>query len=376
VPVDDLPPTPPTPTVTVAEGKIQVAIVAPDGLRKPVLPVFPSLLPSGSTAPAATAPATGAAPATSAAPAAVAAPEAPTSQPQGVVPPASQQTAPPAAPVLPPAPGTPQSAPTPEDQEEAVPCTPAAPGAPPAPGAPAAPGVPIAPGAPVAPPAPGAAGAPAPPVAPGAPAAAVAPGRPCIPVGRTLLPAKLLSPLPTTLYGYMVYEMAPADFKPPVQQPGAAPQCPLLLTAAPVPAGTWSDTRFVVGVDRCYTVRTVQIVGQITVESAATAPVCVKTVDTFPPAAPKNLQAVASEGTISLIWDSNSEADLAGYIVLRGPAGSDKLVALTPTPIKETTYRDTKVKAGVRYVYAVVAVDTATPQNISAQSNRVEETGR
>ena len=90
----------------------------------------------------------------------------------------------------------------------------------------------------------------------------------------------------------------------------------------------------------------------------------------------KAVQAVASEGTISLIWDANVEADLAGYIVLRAPAGSDKMTAITPTPIKETTYRDTKVKAGVRYAYAVVAVDTATPQNVSAQSNRVEETAR
>jgi len=62
--------------------------------------------------------------------------------------------------------------------------------------------------------------------------------------------------------------------------------------------------------------------------------------------------------------------------VLRGAVGSDKLVAITPTPIKETTFRDVKVRAGARYVYVVVAVDTATPQNVSAQSNRVEETAR
>jgi hypothetical protein len=33
------------------------------------------------------------------------------------------------------------------------------------------------------------------------------------------------------------------------------------------------------------------------------------------------------------------------------------------------------VKPGVRYVYAVVAIDTATPPNVSAQA-RVEETAR
>jgi hypothetical protein len=31
---------------------------------------------------------------------------------------------------------------------------------------------------------------------------------------------------------------------------------------------------------------------------------------------------------------------------------------------------------GVRYLYAVVAVDTATPPNMSATSERVEETAR
>jgi fibronectin type 3 domain-containing protein len=174
----------------------------------------------------------------------------------------------------------------------------------------------------------------------------------------------------------MIYEVAPPDFKPPTQQPGALPPYPQLLTTAPVLAGLWSDTRFEVGVERCYVARTVATLGQIVSESAPTAPVCVKTVDTFPPAAPKNLQAVASEGAISLIWDPNSEADLAGYIVLRGAAGSDKLTAVTPTPIKESTYRDTAVKAGVRYVYAVVAVDNASTQNVSAQSNHVEETAR
>jgi hypothetical protein len=197
-----------------------------------------------------------------------------------------------------------------------------------------------------------------------------------VPPPATLLPAKLISTYPPPVYGFMVYEVPPAGFTPPKQEPGAVPQYPLLLTPAPVASGTFSDSRFVVGVDRCYSVRLAMTVGQITSESAGTPAVCVKTVDTFPPAAPKNLQAVASEGTVSLIWDANTEADLAGYIVLRGAAGSDKLAAITPLPIKETTFRDTKVRPGARYVYVVVAVDTATPQNVSGQSNRVEETAR
>ena len=79
---------------------------------------------------------------------------------------------------------------------------------------------------------------------------------------------------------------------------------------------------------------------------------------------------------ISLIWNANDEADLAGYLVLRGEAPGETLRAVTASPIRDTTYRDTDVRPGARYVYAVVAVDTATPPNISGQSARVEETVR
>jgi hypothetical protein len=375
VPLEDLPPTPPTPTVTVAEGKIQVAMVKPDGLRKAVLPLTPSPIP-GSAAPAgdaATAGTPATTPAAQAAPGAAPATAAVPSVPAAATPPPTGSAATPSAP------GAAKPA---DDDQLAVPCTPA-PAAPapatPSPDGTPAPSVAPVPGAPTA----SAPASVAPVQAADTPKAGVqaAPGDkpappPCVPAPTTLLPAKLISTYPPPVYGFMVYEMAPAAFTAPKQEPGAVPPYPLLLTPAPVPAGTWNDSRFVVGVDRCYSVRLAMTVGLITSESAGTPTVCVTTVDTFPPAAPKNLQAVASEGTISLIWDANTEDDLAGYIVLRGAAGSDKLTAITPTPIKETTFRDTKIRAGVRYAYVVVAVDTATPQNVSAQSNRVEETAR
>ena len=49
---------------------------------------------------------------------------------------------------------------------------------------------------------------------------------------------------------------------------------------------------------------------------------CITPADTFPPAAPTSLAAVGSEGAINLIWEPSPGADLAGYIVLRGEAGS------------------------------------------------------
>ena len=103
---------------------------------------------------------------------------------------------------------------------------------------------------------------------------------------------------------------------------------------------------------------------------------CVTPLDTFPPVAPKNLAAIAGSGVINLIWDANVESDLAGYIVLRGEAPGDTLQAITPEPVTVTSYRDESVKPGTRYVYVVVAVDRAVPQNVSPQSNRAEETAR
>jgi hypothetical protein len=127
------------------------------------------------------------------------------------------------------------------------------------------------------------------------------------------------------------------------------------------------------GTRRCYGVRAVVTIGALAVESDETAPVCVVLTDTFPPAAPKGLQAVASDGVINLIWDANTEADLDGYVLLRGIAPSVELTPVTPMPIHETAFQD-HVPAGVRYVYAVTAVDKAG--NVSAPSERTEETAR
>ena len=113
-----------------------------------------------------------------------------------------------------------------------------------------------------------------------------------------------------------------------------------------------------------------------TIESDPSDPICVTPQDTFPPAAPKGLAAVSGTGVVNLIWDANTDADLAGYLVLRGEAPGDTLQPLTAEPIRETRYTDRSVQAGLTYVYAVVAVDRATPPNRSGLSNKVQETAR
>jgi len=155
-----------------------------------------------------------------------------------------------------------------------------------------------------------------------------------------------------------------------------SPDGPAKLTAKPVSALTFTDAGVELGVERCYDVRTVTTQGSASFESAPSPPACLTPADTFPPPSPASLAAVAGEGAISLIWKGVEAPDLAGYVVLRGDAPSGELKPLFETPIRESTYRDTAVKPGVRYVYAVVAVDRAAPPNRSAVSNKVEETAR
>jgi hypothetical protein len=120
-------------------------------------------------------------------------------------------------------------------------------------------------------------------------------------------------------------------------------------------------------------VRALVTVDDVSVEGNESPVTCVMLTDTFPPAAPVGLQAVPSDAAINLIWDPNSEKDLRGYVVLRGRASAESLEPVTPEPIQETSFQD-KVQPGVRYAYAVRAVDTAG--NLSPVSARVEETAR
>ena len=148
------------------------------------------------------------------------------------------------------------------------------------------------------------------------------------------------------------------------------------LNDKPLTSPTFSRPGVTFGEEECFAVRTAFVIGPATLESEPSPPVCVTPADTFAPAAPRGLTAVGVAGVVNLIWERNAESDLAGYLVLRGEAPGDTLSPITAAPITETTYRDAMAVPGVRYVYAVVAVDNATPPNRSAQSNRVEESAR
>ena len=187
------------------------------------------------------------------------------------------------------------------------------------------------------------------------------------------------APVPTGPVRYNVYreiEPDPLALPDPTAHLPWTEALPMPINAAPLDAMTFSDS---VEFDRqrCYIVRAVRGTPPNIIEGDASMPNCFIPVDIFPPTAPARLAAVADEGGISLIWEPNAEPDLAGYLVLRGEPSDATLQPLTPTPVTEARFRDAHVSAGKKYVYAVVALDSRLPfANISAESNRVEETAR
>jgi hypothetical protein len=186
-----------------------------------------------------------------------------------------------------------------------------------------------------------------------------------------VLPASVIGAVQPTM-GFNVYDMSATKD---TSEGGAAgtPTAGVRLTKTPVTAPEYVESRVAWGEQRCYAIRSVMMFGGLSVESDAPPAACVTLVDTFAPAPPRGLTAVATEKSVSLIWEPNSEQDLVGYVLLRGLAPAGRLEPLTTAPVQDTTFRDV-VQPGIRYVYAVQAVDKAG--NVSALSNRVEETGR
>ncbi len=97
-------------------------------------------------------------------------------------------------------------------------------------------------------------------------------------------------------------------------------------------------------------------------------PVSIIPVDTFPPAKPLGLSALAGPAAAQLSWERNQEPDLALYRIYRSnSAGPFLKIADSPTA---ASYRDAAVAAGQTYRYAVTAFDKMG--NESPKSEPVE----
>jgi hypothetical protein len=206
-------------------------------------------------------------------------------------------------------------------------------------------------------------------------------GRPGPAAARVELPLVATPPVPPALAATSTETAIVLTWLPPVAEGSVAFNVYKVgvsepMNTAPVTEAKYERSGVEFGTEECFVLRSVQKVAGIDLESDLSPPSCITPRDTFPPAVPKGLTAVAGTGTMNLSWDANTEADLAGYLVLRGEAPGDTLQPLTAAPITGTSYEDKTATPGVRYMYAIIAVDKASPPNRSGESLRVEETAR
>jgi len=116
----------------------------------------------------------------------------------------------------------------------------------------------------------------------------------------------------------------------------------------------WTDATAEFGKTYRYFVQTIAKAGEGEAQSGLSQEVQITPVDTFPPAAPAGLTAVPSTASIELVWERNTEPNIAGYRVYRalGNAPWERLADTQELP----TYSDRKIESGKTYRYAVSAV--------------------
>ena len=154
---------------------------------------------------------------------------------------------------------------------------------------------------------------------------------------------------------------------------GARDDLPLEpLNGAPIPERSYVDTSFRYGAAYRYSVRALLAPPPPLRESAPGEEAEVRPLDVYAPKAPTGLAAAVEGGTIKLYWFPNSEPDLHGYRVYRRQ-GQEEFRPIGEVGAGETSFADATAGRGVRYEYAVTAVDEAEPPNESARSEGVSE---
>jgi hypothetical protein len=139
----------------------------------------------------------------------------------------------------------------------------------------------------------------------------------------------------------------------------------------------WTDTATESGKPYTYVVQTIVALGNTPLNNPGNSKEAlsdlseeffITPLDTFAPAVPSGLTPSAAPNSIELIWDRNTEPDLAGYRIYRAAAAGafEKLADVSQIP----SYSDRSVEHGKTYRYAISALDQAG--NESARTPAVE----
>jgi len=173
-------------------------------------------------------------------------------------------------------------------------------------------------------------------------------------------------PLQESSITYNLYRGTNANFAPD----------PPLNGLQPLSTNGFTDTTFQFGQPYYYFVRAHMTGTKKEQESEASNAILIWPQDTFPPAAPQELNAVSAREGMVLIWAPNAENDVAGYNIYRSTESGTGYQKINSEHIRETTYTDKDVQAGQKYYYQITAVDSAPNPNESARSGEISEVKR
>jgi hypothetical protein len=127
---------------------------------------------------------------------------------------------------------------------------------------------------------------------------------------------------------------------------------PSWTLAGSVTTPSYTDANIEYGKTYQYFVQSVQKAGEAYAESEISVTTTFKPEDHFPPAVPAGLTAIPAIRSIELVWQRDTEKDLAFYTVYRN---GEKIATSLTAP----AYSDAQARQGVQYQYQLTATDTA-----------------
>lgn len=137
-----------------------------------------------------------------------------------------------------------------------------------------------------------------------------------------------------------------------------------------IPGDSWNDQSAQFGKAYLYQVRERLERDEYNYASAFLGPLSITPLDTFAPAIPADVDAVAGATAVELSWTRNQESDFREYRIYRSVAGGpfERVGEPTSTP----TFSDSSAPAAIPLRYRITSVDTVG--NESAPSDVVEIT--
>lgn len=138
-----------------------------------------------------------------------------------------------------------------------------------------------------------------------------------------------------------------------------------ILNGSLIPTSAYDDTTVVNGTTYFYVVTAINTGADESADSdQASATPHANTGNA--PAAPVGLNAVASDGSVSLSWNANTEPDLSGYNVYRSTISGGPYALLNGALVATNAYIDNAVVNGTTHFYVVTAVNTGAEESTNS----------